>query len=205
MTDFPTALTELEAVNVCLSSIGEPPINSLDNAGIDAQIASDLVREVSRTCQQKGWHWNREIHTLSPDVDGYLNLPNNTARIDSINGDKALDVVQRGLRLFNRAASTYTFTSPVELELVVYLTFDELPDAAKEYVTARAAMLFQQRMLSSDTLNADLKARAQEAWNDIVRAEVKTADPNPLRDNWSTLAIVQRGWFRRGAFQSGVY
>lgn len=204
MTDFPTALTELEAVNVCLSSIGEPPVNSLDNAGIDAQMASDLIREVSRTCQQKGWHWNREVHTLSPDSGGTINLPNNTARVDSVQADKSLDVVQRGLRLFDRANATYTFTSPVILELVVYLTFDELPDAAKEYVTARAAMLFQQRMLASDTLNADLTKKAQEAWNDIVRAEVKTADPNLLRDNWSTQAIVQRGWFRRGAFQSGV-
>lgn len=205
MTSFPTALTELEAVNVMLSSIGEPPINSIDGAGVDAQMANDLLNEVSRTCQQKGWHWNRENHTLSPDVDGFINLPSNTARVDSVNADKAFDVIQRGLRLFDRANTTYVFTVPVELELVVYLPFDELPDAAKEYVTARAAMLFQQRMLASDTLNSDLQKRAQEAWNDIFRSEIKTQDPNVLRDNWSTLAIVQRGWFRRGAFQSGVY
>ena len=49
MAYFNTPMTKLEAVNICLSSMGEPVINSLDNASVDAQIASDLIDEVGRT------------------------------------------------------------------------------------------------------------------------------------------------------------
>ena len=98
---FPTPMTKLEAVNVCLSSIGEPPVNDIDTAGIDAQLASDIVDEISRTVQLKGWHWNRETHTLSPNNLGELVLPTNTAKVDSTGVENAFDVVRRGGRLFD--------------------------------------------------------------------------------------------------------
>lgn len=203
---FPTPMTKLEAVNVCLSSIGEPPVNNVDNSGIDAQIASDVVDEVSRTVQLKGWHWNRETGVkLSPDGNGEIVLPLNTAKIDSSGGSKQFDVVQRGTRLYDRKNKVYTFENPVELDLHVFLPFEELPSAARDYIAARAAAVFQQRILSSDTLDKNLILRSQEAMAEMVREEMQIGDHNMLRDNWSTYAIVQRGNFRRGGFQSGVY
>jgi hypothetical protein len=202
----PAPLTLLEAVNVCLSSIGEPPVNAIDTAGIDAQIASDIINEISRTIQLKGWHWNRETGiSLSPDINGDIVLPTNCARVDSYGNNKNIDVVQRGPRLYNRKDQTYVFTAALTLDMTVFLPFEELPSAARDCIAVRAAAVFQQRILSSDTLDGNLRLRAQEAYAELVREEMQIADHNMLRDSWSTYGIVQRGNFRRGGFQSGVY
>lgn len=204
MAYYTTPMTQLEAVNIVLSSIGEPPVNAIAGSGVDAQMASDVIDEVSRSVQLKGWHWNKEIHTLSPDVNGNLVLPGNTAKVDSTRTSANIDVVQRGLKLYNRDDNTYTFTTNITLELYVYLIFDELPAAARDCIAARAALLAQQRVLGSDTLDGFLKMRDKESWAELVRDEMLVADPNMLRDNWSTLGIVQRGWFGRYAYQSGT-
>lgn len=201
MAYYDTPMTKLEAVNICLSSIGEPSVNDLDTAGVDAQLASDIVDETARSMLLRGWYWNEEVHTLSPDVSGNLTLPANTAKVDTLS-IADLDIVQRGLRLYNKGDNTYTFTAPLEVKLTVLLPFDELPLAARDYIAARAAMTFQQRILGADKLDSDLTTRAKEAWVEIIRDDNEVADPNMLEDNWSTAAIVRsRGWFRRGAWQ----
>jgi hypothetical protein len=146
-------MTKLDAVNICLSSMGEPVVNSLDGAAVDAQMASDLVDETSRSVQSMGWYWNYEIHTLSPNVNGEIVLPQNTMRVDTIESDRATKVVQRGLKLFNTVDSTYQFSDPLKVEMYVQLPFDDLPTAAKQFITIRAARLLQQRLLGSDTLD----------------------------------------------------
>lgn len=205
MPSFTTPMSKLEAVNICLSSMGEPPVNTLDGAGIDAQMALELIAEVSRSVQLVGWHWNRENFSISPDVNGNINLPENTLKIDSTSYDASLDVVQRGRKLYNRTDNTFTFTNPVLVEVILLLDFDDIPEAAKQFITYTAALTLQERILGSDTLDKFLRQRLASAQIEMMRDANKAADPNMLRDNWSTLGTVQRGWFRRGAFQSGVY
>lgn len=68
--------TKLEAVNVCLTNIGEAPVTSLESGLlVDAQIASDIVDEISREVQSIGWNFNTEVFKLTPDTDGFINPP----------------------------------------------------------------------------------------------------------------------------------
>lgn len=198
---FPiTPLTKLDAVNICLSTMGEPTVNTLDGAAVDAQMASDLVDETSRSVQGMGWHWNREKHTLSPSVNSQIILPANTIRVDTIDDSKSIDVVQRGGKLFDVENSTYTFTKDLKVEIYVQLTFDELPFAAKQFITMRAARLLQQRLLGSDTLYKFSAQDEQRAWTILMQEETETADANMLYDSWDTRKIVSRGYFSRGGF-----
>lgn len=201
MAYYAQPLTKLEGINICLSSMGEPAINALDDAGIDAQMASDLIDEQSRTVQLIGWHWNREKHSFKPDMQtGAINLPNNVAKVDSVDGSSNIDVVQRGLRLFDRGNNTYSFTDSITLELVVILPFDELPMAARAYIAYNSAMVLQQRILGAESINKDLHEMAAKAWVEVIRDQDEVADANMLKDSWSTVSIIQRGWFRRGAY-----
>jgi hypothetical protein len=86
---------------------------------------------VSRSAQLRGWHWNREVHSLSPDINGNINLPNNVAKVDTTGIDYPVDVVQRGLRLFNIDDNTYVFTRPIKLQLYVILDFTDLNATVK--------------------------------------------------------------------------
>ena len=65
----PTKMTELEAVNVLLTTIGEAPVNTLTgNQVTDVTIARQVLNEVSREVQSQGWYFNTENGvTLTPD------------------------------------------------------------------------------------------------------------------------------------------
>jgi len=195
-----TPMTKLDAVNICLSSMGEPVINTLDGASVDAQIASDIVDEVSRSVQAEGWHWNRERHVLSPNANKEILLPANTARIDTIEDDRYTDVIQRGGRLFNRTDNSYSFEKPLKLRIYVLLPFEDLPLAAKNYVTYKAARLFQQRVLGSETISKFNKEEEGRAWLTLLQAEADTGDYNMLTDSWQTYSILSRGHFARGGY-----
>jgi hypothetical protein len=198
---FPISpMTKLDAVNICLSSMGEPTVNTLDGAAVDAQMASDLVDETSRSVQSMGWHWNREKHELAPDNSSQISLPANTLRVDAVESSRDVDVVQRGLKLFDVENSTYFFDDSVLVELYVQLPFEDLPFAAKQFITMRAARLLQQRLLGSETLYKFHAQDEQRAWTILMQEETEVADGNMLYDSWSTSKIVTRGYFSRGSF-----
>jgi hypothetical protein len=192
-----TSMTKLDAVNICLSSMGEPKITTLNGAAVDAQIASDLIDETSRSVQSRGWYWNRDTYTLSPDVNGNIIVPSNTARVDTINGSKAVDVVVRGGKLYNRADATFTFTEPLTLEVYVFLDFNDIPYAGKQYITMRSARLFQQRVLGSPTLAEYGKEEETQAWLTLMQEEAEVGDYNMLYDSESTKQIVSRYYYGR--------
>lgn len=200
MSYINTPMTKLEAVNICLSSMGEPEVNSLENASVDAQLASGLIDETSRTVQGQGWNWNRERHTISPDEFGLINLPANIARVDTVGYDRDVDVVQRGLRLFDRTNNSYTFEKAVTVEMYVLLEFEELPLAAKTFITYKAARLFQQRVLGSETISKFTAEAEQRAYITLLQEEAEVGDYNMLYDSWQTYSILSRGFFSRGNY-----
>ena len=64
--------TKLEAVNTMLTSIGEQPIQNMnDLAGLsDASIAEQILDNVSRAIQSRGWIFNTDLDVKMP-VDLY--------------------------------------------------------------------------------------------------------------------------------------
>lgn len=188
-------ISRLDAVNTMLMSMGEPSINSLEGAAVDANMANDLITEVSTAVQNKGWHWNTEVHKLSPSNTGEINLPANTARVDAIRESRGTDVVQRGLRLFDRENNSYVFATALTLELIVILDFAELPLSAKRYIVTRAARLLQERLLGSDTLSKFTQNDEATAWLDLMEAETQTRGDNMLSGSWSVASILARGNF----------
>lgn len=202
MTYLNSPMTKLAAVNICLSAMGEPVINSLEAPATDAQMCSDIVDEVTRSVQSICWHWNNEKHTFSPDTDGFIKLPGNTLRVDSIDASRDVDVIQRGLRLFDRGTNSYVFTIPLTVDLYVCLEYEDMPFAAKQYVTARAARTTQQRLLGSDTLYKFDTADETKAFAVLMQEEAESMDANVLYDSNSTsMMLVRSSAFYRGPFR----
>lgn len=147
-----TPTSELEAVNVLLRAINEAPVNSLEGTlPVDVASAVDTVREVSRDVQSRGWRWNTEVMTLAPDAGGRVLLPTNLLRATPTNSSDRERYVVRGDYLYNRDdnKNTFVFESPVELEVVLFLAFTDLPEAARRYTTLKAARYFQSNQLGS--------------------------------------------------------
>lgn len=178
-----TPATELEAVNTLLNVIGESPINSLESSGnVDAATARSILSEVNRSLQAKGWHWNTETMELPlSSPDRFILLPSNTMRC-SVPG-QGVDVVQRGGRLYDRRRNTYAFERPLRAELVLLLGFDELPQAARELCVARAARVFQQRVLGSVELYQFTARDEAASLADLMNAEAESLDLNILTNS----------------------
>lgn len=191
----PTSMTELEAVNVLLTTIGEQPINSLSgNQTTDVSIARQVLTEVSREVQSQGWHFNTEPDvTLVPDsTNKNITVPIDVARIDS----KYANVVIRGDKLFNVEERTFVFQDNLKCDIIYFHDFLDLPHVAKKYITSRAARIFSDRSLNSESLHRMLRGDEMQALVNLKEYENDTAS-HSMFDSYSVARVLQRGHKRR--------
>jgi len=190
----PSSMTVLEAVNVLLTTIGEAPVNTLTgNQVTDVTIANQVLTEVSREVQAQGWHFNTEDKVvLSRNEFNFIVIPADVARIDTPD----YNTVIRGDKLFNLDTRSYEFFSTVEASIVYYQDFLELPDVVKKYITTRAARIFSDRMLNSETIHRMVSRDEQKALIDLKDFEGDTADFN-MMDSYSVSRVLNRGNKRR--------
>jgi|TARA_R110002074_G_scaffold359470_1_gene532026 hypothetical protein len=186
--------TELEAVNTMLNTIGEAPVNTLVNmTSVDALTAVSILRDVSREVQTQGWLFNTEHdYPLVPDLNNNLSLPVNTLSVDTSSTDTDVDLVQRGLRAYDRKAHTYTFTETLKCSLILLLAFDETTEAARHYIALRAARVFQDRVLGSETLHSMHREDEYQALTTLRLMESENSDFNILTGNTDVSRILTR-------------
>lgn len=185
--------SELDAVNAMLDSIGEQPITSLvDIEAADAGTALRRLTQTSRSVQQIGWHWNTdEDMEISPNTDGELVLPSNTLKA-VLSQYHSEQLVQRGLRLYDRKNHTYKFTKPFKATLVLALPFEEMPEAARQYVMLKATETFQQGVLGSAQLDSFAKEAMKEAMANLLAAESEAGRFNILNSSWDVYRVINR-------------
>ena len=186
--------TELEAVNILLDTISEAPVSTLEDTGlVDVAVARQRLREVSRSVQSKGWDFNSEPdYPLPLTTTGEIEVPPNALRVNTSGYFKHSKIVQRGSRLYDKENHTYKFEKPVTVDIIFLLPFNELPEAARYYITVRAARIFQDRIQGSD---GDHQYTAQDEMDALVtlkEAEGDTGDYNILRGSNSVASILER-------------
>jgi len=191
---IPSAMTELEAVNILLTTIGEAPVNTLTgNQVTDVSIANQVITEVSREIQSQGWHFNLEQNVpLTPNSSKHVVIPVNVARIDC----RDYNVVIRDNKLFNLNDRTFEWEASVKADIVYFQDFTTLPETAKRYITARAARIYSDRMINSPVINKMTLRDEQKALLDLKEFEGDTADHN-MMDSYSVGRILNRGFKNR--------
>ena len=194
MATLLTPTTELEAVNVCLANIGESPVSAITGSvTVDAALARDLVRQVTREVQAHGFYWNIEIaYELIPNTAGNLVLPANILSIDTVAEDKGKDLVARGRLLYDRVKHTYTFDSKVKVNIVVALSFEELPEICRRYIAIRSARIYQERVMGSGTVSSFNIADEDMARAALLAENMEVEDNNMLTGNTAVSGILYR-------------
>lgn len=180
---FTTPTTELAAVNVMLSGIGEAPVSSLSESTADVSVARNILAEISREVQAEGWQWNTEDdYPLRPDNDGHIRLHPSFIRVHFREADER-ELLLRGTLLYDRKRHTASFPPETLLRVTVtlLLPFEQLPETCRRFVTLRAMRVFQERVVGSSQLSAfhqqdEVRARV------LMLAEERRADrPNMLK------------------------
>lgn len=186
--------TKLEAVNYMLTAIGEAPVNQLGGATVvDTAIAEQVLDEMSRSVQSIGWHFNSENnYPLSRNSDKQIQIGNDVVRVDvSKIKYPDIDVVQRGLLLYDKKNHTYAFNTDLEAEIIRLLDWTELPQPFKTYITVKAARVFQTKMVGSRELGAQLAEDELSALASLKEFEADTGDYS-IFDNYSVASILDR-------------
>jgi hypothetical protein len=192
--DAITLTTELEAVNEMLNAIGEGQVSTLDTANADVAQCLRLLRDHSRKVQAKGWWFNRETDfSISPDGSGNLVLPVNVLKVDTSGDDRyEKPFVQRGLKLYDPVNHTLVFTEAVTVDLVLGLSWDDLPQTARSYITACAGLEFVDTDLANEVRHAFTKDRRDTAYLELLKEEAEGGDYNMLTDSVSGQEMLSR-------------
>jgi hypothetical protein len=171
--------SRLQAVNTMLSTIGEAPVNTLTGTvAVDVATAERVLDETSLEVQSMGWHFNTVPKvTLSPDsTTKLITVATNVVRID-LESSSTYDLVLRGDTLFDRKNNTNLFDDDIKnVTLVTALDFTELPQLARQYITIRAARVFQDRVVGSEKHHAFTLRDEMMALSKLKEYESDTAD-----------------------------
>ena len=188
--------TKKDAVNTMLTSIGEQPIQNMnDLAGLsDASIAEQILDNVSRAIQSRGWIFNTDLDVpMSVDQYGEIALSPDILRVDTTSrlrdGDK--DIVERGRKLYDRQNQTFIFTTKVTVNQIKLLVFEDLPEPARRYISIRASRIFHDRVVGSGELNRFYQEDEMNAWQALLEYEGDVADYN-IFDNYDVFRVVDR-------------
>lgn len=188
--------TELEAINVMLTNIGESPVTTLNDPDVvDAGIARTILSSINREVQSQGWWFNIDKQReFNPTSSNQIQLPVNTLRVDTTGLTADKNYVQRGRFLYDVVKHTFTIDKPVTIDIVQGLDFDEIPETARRYITLRAARVFQERMLGTPTLSSFNEGDEVNALAALKSEHAEAADHNILSDSYSTSNILQRSY-----------
>lgn len=187
-------LDKLKAVNLMLRRIQQQPINSLDSAGTDGELAESVLEDVSAEVQGRGWNFNTESGLeLSPDINGNIIPPEDAVRIDAL--DPSIQIVTRDGKLYDKCKHTNIFTDALEVEIVWCFDFLDIPEYAKWFVTATAALEFQQDVIGDQTLNAYLTRKQQQAFIEMTAADLEEGDYNIFNDPDTATMLRNRRFF----------
>ena len=179
-------LSELDAVNFMLESIGSMPVASLDDSGVaDVAIANFILKQTSREVQSEGWYFNSDTDIeYTPDIDGYITFGANILRVTpTYRGSWGSDICLRGQKLYDRRSKSLVFTQSRKLDTVTFLAWTDLPETARNYVAIKAARRFSQKVLGADSVCTWTENDEKDARRIIEEYEGDTAKYNILKNN----------------------
>ncbi len=185
--------TQLEAVNKMLACVGESPIETLlGELTANVQIAVDLLRDTSRELQSGQWNFNtEEDFELSRATDGTVTLPGNTLDCDLTLENGQVNIVQRGLRLYDKSNHTYVFQSNPRVDIVFFLSWDELNEPTRNYIKIRAARIYQDQTVGSQEHHQFTAQDEATAQINFVSSDTRNEDAT-IFDTEDIASIVRR-------------
>lgn len=181
-----------------LSIIGESPIDTITGDTFpEAAQALSMLRRESRALQVKGWRFNTdEGAVLLPGTDGTVALPLNCLSLTFVGADQAGPYTFRANKVYNRQKQTFTIGKSVNVDMVVLLPFEDIPESARHFIAIAAARKFQDANLGDGALHQFGAVDEQIAWAEFLGREVEDADYNINRDSPSVRNVTLRRAYR---------
>lgn len=161
-----------------ITSIGGSPVNTLEDSGnVDVINSLSILDRVSRQVQSKGWDYNTFTLSIQGDIlNNYEVLWD-----DSWLTWEPKTYIKRNGKLYDKTNDTYQFENPININAIIGLNFEDLPEVFKTYITIKAAILFQTTYMGDATVIQGLQQELQLASQDIVGYDMSMDDYNMLQ------------------------
>lgn len=166
-------MTELDLVNGVLSVAGDAPIQALNDTYQPVFIIRKMLNNASKKLQSKTYWFNTEYEvTLTPNtINSKIILPANLLRFEPCD----VRYVARGLSVYDRTSRTTIITEDVIADLSVQLSFEELPEVAREHLLALCRLQYNNEYFGETSflreLTADVKTTKQELDKENIENE----------------------------------
>jgi hypothetical protein len=194
--------TKIDLVNRCLLAIGEAPIpddTQLDLVplGTDVDVAIRTVDKVIREVLNKGWYFNTDYDLpLIPDEDNFITMPPNVLRVDFGYTEFRHQYIMRNGKIYDVFNHTYVINQKLRADVVYWIEVEELSVAAYEYIGARAARLFQEKVIGDLEMTKITMQEELEALTDLQREQLQVQDYSLVRGSRITNAFLIPGLYK---------
>ena len=171
--------SELDALNVMLTNIGQQPIVNINNTNPQVALAKTVLNQVTGDVLTEGWTFNREMdYPLTPNGDQEFMLPENVVSWD-LRWPTDYDVVIRNGKLYDKRNHTYKFdVDELKLDIIWLFDFEDIPNAIRNYITIRASNLFAMRTTGSTEIAKYGQMEEQQARATALDYETQQGDWN---------------------------
>jgi len=191
-------VTELDAINMMLMSIGQSPVNTITSTGIkDVAIAELILHNTSRSIQSEGWAFNSDYAVdLAPDGNNRILVGSDVLHIDPVNPGE--DFVQRydtantAMSMYDLTNQTFDRLTDLSCDIIYFYNFEQIPQVARDYIALSAGQIFQAQAVSSELLFRFEEKDIQKALVRLMRAQARTKDRNFLNGTDFTNQIFHR-------------
>lgn len=182
------ASTELDAVNEILRGSRLQPVAALGTSDPDAEAAEETLYKINQEVQSDGWWFNQRQVTL-PLSGSNVPVPAEYMQVDAPRYPNRFAV--RGGNLYDLKENTDVFTKDQCVNVVELLDWDDIPQIAKDYIIAKAASVFSERMVTDPTLMRSMAARESMAYQRLVKHSTRAG--NYRIWDYGSANIVDRG------------
>lgn len=162
-------LTKLDLVNGMLATLGEVPVDDLDDDHPFIASALNIIETVTTEVQTERWWFSHEHVRMEPDPrTGFIMRPNDLIEALTVNPSH---IVIRGRKLYDTSKSDYKIGEAVDIHYLRRVPFEDLPTIAQLYVKDVATYEFQlsidaDRMkvqeLTRKSLESRMRLKAEE-------------------------------------------
>ena len=137
-------IDKLDIVNACLATMGETPLNTLEE---DHSYLAAAVAKIDRAhsdVSAKSFWFNTEWVKAVPQADSkYIYIPQDVVRVDARTRCGMFRITQRGRRLYDVGRNRYEFDGPVIIKISRHLDYDTLPYVVQQFIRDDAVLSFQ--------------------------------------------------------------
>lgn len=183
-------IDELEVINGCLATLGETPLNSLDDDHTYKPAALNYLTDSLREMQARGWWFNTELAKLDPDATTKrITIPQDALKIAPIARVTPAYGV-RGKYLYDTLNTTLEWDKALTLIVVRCLSLDDLPFLAACLVKYDAITKFQKEYDADGQKLSILSQQRTEARVNLVAEDIRNRKTNLLLTPYSQASMM---------------